>query len=134
MSVDTEDKRRSVSGYSNTVIYPVAAGAIDAADRAQVQWLYAGLAYGPPTPPAPPIPSTGDAAALIGFGGGGVRRYYWREKVDPWETIRAWLRSLRGDDKQEWKVNVEAAREKQARDIEMVTRLTHLSRKRRRRS
>ena len=45
MAVDTENKRRSVSGYTGNVILPVSDGSISAADRAHVAGLYSGLVY-----------------------------------------------------------------------------------------
>lgn len=43
MAIDTENKRRSVTG-----ILPVADGTIDASDRAQACFIYCGLTYGLP--------------------------------------------------------------------------------------
>jgi hypothetical protein len=45
MAIDTEDKRRSVHGYTMTPIYPVADGAVDTADRPHVAWIYRGLTF-----------------------------------------------------------------------------------------
>ena len=52
MAIDTENKRRSVQGYSIGIM-PVPDGTIDASDRATLAWLYAGFVYG--TPPSPGI-------------------------------------------------------------------------------
>ena len=43
MAIDTQNKRRSVHGYTHTPIYPVADGTVGAQDRPHVAWLYAGL-------------------------------------------------------------------------------------------
>lgn len=43
MAVDTENKRRSVSGYTGSVILPAADARISAADRAHVARIYRGL-------------------------------------------------------------------------------------------
>jgi hypothetical protein len=43
MAVDTENKRRSVSGYTCTCVYPVADGTVDVNDREMVAWLYSGI-------------------------------------------------------------------------------------------
>lgn len=55
MAIDTENKRRSVSGYVGATIFPRPDGAITAPDREHATDLYAGIAAGPPTPP----PSSG---------------------------------------------------------------------------
>jgi hypothetical protein len=55
MSVDTENKRRSVSGYTGVMIPPRPDATIDAFDREEETGLYAGIAAGAPTPP----PTTG---------------------------------------------------------------------------
>ena len=57
--IDTQTKRRSVSGYSGIIIAPLADGTIDAADREHVAGLYAGIGSSPPTPAAAPY--QGDA-------------------------------------------------------------------------
>lgn len=46
--IDTQTKRRSVSGYSGIIIAPLADGAIGAADREHVAGLYAGISSTPP--------------------------------------------------------------------------------------
>jgi len=43
VAIDTEDKRRSVHGYTHTPIYPVADGSVDLQDRPHVGWIYRGL-------------------------------------------------------------------------------------------
>ena len=43
MAIDSEDKRRSVHGYTMTPIYPVADGTIGTQDRPHVAWIYRGL-------------------------------------------------------------------------------------------
>jgi hypothetical protein len=43
MAIDTQNKRRSVSGYTGSPIAPVADGSITAADRQAVAWLYSGI-------------------------------------------------------------------------------------------
>ena len=43
MAIDSEDKRRSVHGYTMTPIYPVADGTVDTQDRPHVGWIYRGL-------------------------------------------------------------------------------------------
>lgn len=43
MAIDTQTKRRSVSGYTNHLIAPVADGTISAADREHMAWLYSGI-------------------------------------------------------------------------------------------
>lgn len=47
MAIDTQTKRRSVSGYSGIIIAPLADGTIGAADRAHVAGLYAVSASAP---------------------------------------------------------------------------------------
>jgi hypothetical protein len=44
MAIDTENKRRSVQGYSIGIM-PVPDGTIGAGDRANLAWLYAGITY-----------------------------------------------------------------------------------------
>jgi len=47
VAIDSEDKRRSVTGViGNFTIKPVADGTIGAADRAHAACFYAGLTYG----------------------------------------------------------------------------------------
>jgi hypothetical protein len=46
MAIDTEDKRRSVHGYTMTPIYPVADGSVDTQDRPHVAWIYRGIVIG----------------------------------------------------------------------------------------
>ena len=46
MAIDTENKRRSVSGYTGNPIYPVADGTIGTQDRPHVAWLYSGIVIG----------------------------------------------------------------------------------------
>ena len=49
MAINTEDRRRSVTGfYGYITIKPVADGTIGAADRAQAAGFYSGLTYGAP--------------------------------------------------------------------------------------
>lgn len=48
MAIDTQTKRRSVSGYSGLIIAPVADGTIGAADREHIAGLYAGISSMPP--------------------------------------------------------------------------------------
>ena len=43
MAIDTQNKRRSVHGYTHTPIYPVADGTVGTQDRPHVAWLYAGI-------------------------------------------------------------------------------------------
>jgi hypothetical protein len=43
MAIDSEDKRRSVHGYTMTPIYPVADGSVDTQDRPHVGWIYRGF-------------------------------------------------------------------------------------------
>lgn len=50
MPIDTVNKRRSVSGYTNFPVYPVADAVIGAADREHTTWLYSGIAAGSPAP------------------------------------------------------------------------------------
>lgn len=45
---DTQDKRRSAINISPFVIHPVADGTIDAQDREQATWIYAGITVGTP--------------------------------------------------------------------------------------
>lgn len=51
--IDTQTKRRSVSGYSNLIIAPLVDGLIDAADREHMAGLYAGIASNQPTSTEP---------------------------------------------------------------------------------
>lgn len=51
MAIDTETKRRSVSGYTEFLINPVADGTINARERMHMAWLYGGIDPSPPTPP-----------------------------------------------------------------------------------
>lgn len=89
---------------------------------------------GGPTPPAPPTPSNDqDGGALIGFGhtltpADAARRFYWREKVDPWAAIRMWLRGLNGQAAQEWKVNQSLIKQRTERDLRGVTTVSRISR------
>lgn len=46
MAINTENRRRSVSGYTSLPMLPVANAVIDAFDREMVAWLYAGIAAG----------------------------------------------------------------------------------------
>jgi len=48
MAIDTETKRRSVSGYSHLILAPLADGTIGAADREHIAGLYAGIGSTPP--------------------------------------------------------------------------------------
>jgi hypothetical protein len=43
VAIDSEDKRRSVHGYTMTPIYPVADGSVDTQDRPHVGWIYRGF-------------------------------------------------------------------------------------------
>lgn len=44
MAIDTENKRRSATGINNIfVIYPIADGSIDSADRIQSSYIYSGI-------------------------------------------------------------------------------------------
>lgn len=52
MAIDTENKRRSISGYSGLAIAPVPDGAFSLADRAHMVWLYALDAIGAAVDPA----------------------------------------------------------------------------------
>ena len=46
MAIDTEEKRRSVSGYAGgSPVLPVADGTVAVGDRAHVAWLYSGFNY-----------------------------------------------------------------------------------------
>lgn len=69
MAIDTQTRRRSVSGYSGIVIAPLADGTINAADREHIAWLYAGIAAGPP--PVADLPYQGDAYAYDSGGATG---------------------------------------------------------------
>lgn len=51
MAIDTQNKRRSVQGYTAVVVYPVADGAITKPDREHAAWLYAGIPADGPAPP-----------------------------------------------------------------------------------
>lgn len=61
MAIDTENKRRSVHGYTFNVIGPEPDGSVDDPDRAHSAWYYSGLTYaaivsyvgGPFWPPHP---------------------------------------------------------------------------------
>lgn len=48
MAVDTQNKRRSVQAYGGNIVYPVADGTVDTADREHSAWLYSGIAAGAP--------------------------------------------------------------------------------------
>jgi len=48
MAIDTQNKRRSVHGYTLNVVAPVPDATIGTADRAHMAWLYAGLTYDSP--------------------------------------------------------------------------------------
>lgn len=48
MSIDTENKRRSVQAFTFGLVRPVADGVIDVGDRALLTWLYSGFTYTPP--------------------------------------------------------------------------------------
>ena len=69
MAIDTQTKRRSVSGYSGIVIAPLADGTIGAADREHITGLYAGIAASPPV--APDLAFQGDAYYYDGGGATG---------------------------------------------------------------
>ena len=43
MAADTQNKRRSILGYTLNPIYPVPDGVMDVQDRPHVAWLYSGL-------------------------------------------------------------------------------------------
>ena len=43
MAIDTQNKRRSVQGYTGTPVYPVPDGTITTPDFQDVGWIYAGL-------------------------------------------------------------------------------------------
>ena len=49
MAIDTENKRRSVHGYTLNVVAPVADGTVGDPDRPHLTWLYSGLTYSAPT-------------------------------------------------------------------------------------
>ncbi len=95
---------------------------------------------GPTPPPTPPTPSTGDGVALPGTllsFGAGVRRFYWRDRADPWAAIMAWLRRLtgRGQDA-EWQEPgiLKPDPEQQARaafDATVATRISRITRRKR---
>ncbi len=42
MAIDTENKRRSVSGYGGAKVAPAPDGTIEDADRYHMGWIYAG--------------------------------------------------------------------------------------------
>lgn len=46
MAIDTENKRRSVSGYGGAKVAPAPDGTIGDADRYQMGWIYAGATPG----------------------------------------------------------------------------------------
>lgn len=48
MAIDSRNKRSSVQAYLLGLVRPLADGAVGAADRATVAWLYAGLTYSAP--------------------------------------------------------------------------------------
>lgn len=60
MAVDTQTKRRSVSGYSGIIIAPLADATIGAADREHIAGLYAGISATPPVPPVSTDAYVGD--------------------------------------------------------------------------
>jgi hypothetical protein len=75
VAIDTENKRRSVAGYTTMPMLPVADAAIGALDRELVAWLYAGIpATSPPTPAAPfrDNPYLYDKATATGTIGAGI--------------------------------------------------------------
>jgi hypothetical protein len=45
MAIDTENKRRSVQGYTIGGIMPVPDGTVGTTDRPSLAWLYAGISY-----------------------------------------------------------------------------------------
>lgn len=61
MAIDTENKRRSVHGYTLNCVGPVPDGSVDNPDRAHTAWYYSGFTYsvivsyvgGPFWPPHP---------------------------------------------------------------------------------
>lgn len=55
MPIDTENKRRSVSGYTITPVLPIADSTVGALDREMVAWLYAGIPPGGGIPPVPTV-------------------------------------------------------------------------------
>jgi hypothetical protein len=69
--IDTQTKRRSVHGYTGTLVYPLVDGIIGAGDRAHVAWIYSGLTYAPPAPEPIAIPSV---VTVGGRGGGALLR------------------------------------------------------------
>lgn len=64
MAIDTETKRRSVHGYTNSPVYPVPDSTIGASDRAHVAWIYSGLTY---TVQATGVPSLYCTPLLLDF-------------------------------------------------------------------
>lgn len=73
MAVDTRNKRASCLGlaFAAALVLPAPDGAIDAADRQQTAYCYAGIAAAPPTPTPPtpavepvPEPTTTSGAAV----------------------------------------------------------------------
>lgn len=71
MAIDTETKRRSVSGYSGIVIAPLADGTIGSLDWEHVAGLYAGIAAGEPVAPAESLPYLGDLTSYDSAGATG---------------------------------------------------------------
>jgi len=67
MAIDTESRRRSVSGYTGLIIAPLADSTVGAADWEHMAGLYAGIQADEPYVPPPP---TRDAGWNQGFGGG----------------------------------------------------------------
>lgn len=65
MPIDTQTKRRSVSGYSGIIIAPLADGTIGSLDREHIAGLYAGIAASAPTVD---LPYVGDTTNYSGGG------------------------------------------------------------------
>lgn len=92
-------------------------------DALTIQWgWFGGSPVSGPTPP-PPTPSDDNDGVALPLG---PRRFYWREKADPWEQLRAWARRLAP----EWKVSPELLKAKQEHDVHVVTRISRMTRRR----
>ena len=72
MAIDTQTKRRSVSGYSGIIIAPLIDGTIDAFDREHVVGLYAGISATPPPVVQPPYQGAAYMYDDMGTGEGSI--------------------------------------------------------------